>query len=137
MKRNPSGFTLIELMIVVVIVGVLASIALPAYQDSVRKSRRANAISLMLDMQLNEEKYRANNPTYANSLTAMGLTSAYVTDKVSASYYTITIAASTNTYSIAANAVGNQANDKQNGESCASISIDQSNTKLPATCWRK
>ena len=46
MKTNQKGFTLIELMIVVAIIGILASIALPAYQDSVNKSRVSEGLSL-------------------------------------------------------------------------------------------
>ena len=141
MKTKFGGFTLIELMIVVVIVGILAMIALPAYQDYVRKSRRAEAISLMLDLQLTEEKYRANNPSYASTLAAMGITSSYVSDQVDPAYYTFAIVAATNSYTITATPQGSQANDKQYGTPCGgsgvTLTIDQSNSKTPADCWRK
>ena len=61
MKSKISGFTLIELMIVVIIVGILTMIALPAYQDYARKSRRADVLTKLLDTQLHEEKWRAKN----------------------------------------------------------------------------
>lgn len=137
MKTRFSGFTLIELMIVVAIVGILAAIALPAYQDYVRKSRRAEAISLMLDLQLNEEKFRANNPNYASTLASMGISSTYVNGQVDPAYYTFGIVAATNTYTITATPQGRQASDKQYGAACSSLTINQSNTKTPADCWRK
>lgn len=138
MRRQTSGFTLIELMIVIVIVGVLVAIALPAYQDYVRKSRRAEAIALMLDLQLTQEKYRANNISYASSLSAMGVSASYVANQVNSSYYTVSTTSSTNnTYTITATAVGNQVKDKQYGTDCSTLTINQSNTKSPANCWRK
>lgn len=63
------GFTLIELMIVVVIVAVLAAIALPAFQSQVRKSRRAEAVSALSQVQQAQERFRANCPCYAHSIT--------------------------------------------------------------------
>lgn len=65
------GFTLIELMIVVAIVGIIAAIALPSYQDSVRKSRRADATTALLKIQQAQERWRANNTSYTTNLTAL------------------------------------------------------------------
>jgi type IV pilus assembly protein PilE len=138
MRRQTSGFTLIELMIVIIIVGILTTIALPAYQDYVRKSRRAEVIALMLDLQLTQEKFRANNISYASSLAAMGVTTAYVANQVDSSFYTVSTTSSTNnSYTITAVAAGNQTKDTQNGTQCITLRINQSNTKSPANCWRK
>lgn len=64
-SRRESGFTLIEVMIVVAIVGIIAAIALPSYQSSVRKSRRSDAHALLQAAQLAQEKFRLNNTSYA------------------------------------------------------------------------
>ena len=58
------GFTLIELMITVAVVAILAAIALPSYQEQVRKSRRSEAISTLGELQLRQERWRANHPGY-------------------------------------------------------------------------
>jgi len=58
------GFTLIELMIVVIVVAILASIAIPSYLEQSRKGRRADAVRAVGDFQLALERYRAENPTY-------------------------------------------------------------------------
>lgn len=72
MKRpRLAGFTLIELMIVVLIVAVLASIAVPAYTGSVRKSRRTEAKTALLDLAAREERYFATQNIYANTPAAL------------------------------------------------------------------
>jgi type IV pilus assembly protein PilE len=56
---------LIELMIVVAVVAVIALVAVPSYQDSVRKSRRADAMAGLSRLQQLQERYRGQNPAYA------------------------------------------------------------------------
>ena len=67
--RSARGFTLIELMIAVAIVAILASLALPAFQGALRKSRRAEAITALSAVQLAQERWRANKLAYSNQLT--------------------------------------------------------------------
>ncbi|GAB3747319.1 type IV pilin protein [Lysobacter olei] len=113
--KQASGFTLIELMVVVAIVGILAAIAVPAYTEQVRKSRRAEAVRFVGDMQLALERWRAENPSYANcSGTGCGSGTYPVAPTSTVSpFYTIAIAtATTSAYSITATPAGAQSGDR-------------------------
>ncbi len=69
--RRATGFTLIELMITVAIIAVIAAVALPAYNGSVRKSRRADAVSALTALQQSQERWRANNAAYTATMTSL------------------------------------------------------------------
>ncbi len=62
-----SGFTLIELMIAVMIIGILAAVAYPSYQDSINKSRRAEGKSALLKAAQVLERWYTDNNTYGNT----------------------------------------------------------------------
>jgi type IV pilus assembly protein PilE len=64
------GFTLIEIMIVVAIIGILAAIAVPIYQDYVRSSKITEATTVLSDARLKMEQFFQDNRTYENSCTA-------------------------------------------------------------------
>jgi len=68
---SSAGFTLIELVIVCAVIGVLALIAYPSFQDSVRKSRRADAVAGLTRLQQLQERVRAQEPSYADSVASM------------------------------------------------------------------
>lgn len=63
--KQQRGFTLMEVMVTVVIVGILAAIAFPSYQDSLRKSRRTDAKNALTQAVANMERYYNQNNTYA------------------------------------------------------------------------
>lgn len=70
------GFTLIELMIVVVIIGIIAAVAIPAYRGSIMKSNRSAAKAALLDLAGREEKYYSLANTYApdaNNANSLGV----------------------------------------------------------------
>lgn len=90
MNRSPSaGFTLIELMVVIVITAILASIAVPAYTNSVRKSRRTEAKTALLDLAAREERYFATQNIYSSSPAALAYGSGATPVSVG-TYYSIT-----------------------------------------------
>ena len=64
-RKRILGFTIIELMIVVMIVAILLAIAYPSYVQYVRKAKRGDAQQLLMNWSINQEIWRSNNTTYA------------------------------------------------------------------------
>lgn len=120
-KFKHKGMTLIELLIVVAIVGILASVALPSWNSQVQKARRADARNTLLLVQIEQEKYRADNGSYASSMSALGL-STY--NSTSRDYYNVSIVSSSATAFVASAAPNT--NGGQNGDSCGTFAINQS-----------
>lgn len=117
-RPAPRGFTLIEVMIAVAIVAIIAAVALPAYQDSVRKGRRADAMAGIAAIQQSQERWRGNNPAYSTSLTELGV--------VAPALYSLAVSAPNSDgtglargYIVTATGQGGQASD---GE-CARMSV--------------
>lgn len=133
MKRraDASGFTLIELVIVVAIVAILTAIAVPAYNDQVRKSRRADGKAVALQMVQALERWHTVKNTYAGYTGTMESPSGDANPhyEIEASDLTVT------TYTVTATPQGGQADDK-----CGTITVDQAGAKTPTggdldDCW--
>ena len=122
MKNNKNrGMTLPELLIMVTIVAILASIVLPSWNSLVKAARRADARNSLIFIQVEQERYRSSNGRYAPSMNALGYSSYNSTSR---NYYSISIVSSSDAAFIASatpNTNGGQDNDP-----CGTFAVDQS-----------
>ena len=111
MNKN-RGFTLIELMIVLVIVAIIVAIAWPSYQNQLRKGRRADAQTFMLDLANKEQQFLLDARSYATGGSALASLNTTVPPTV-AQYYAVTIdpGPTVPSFIITARALGVQAPD--------------------------
>ena len=125
-KASQRGFTLIEVMIVVVVIGILASIAMPAYTDYVKRGKAVEATSELASARVRMEQYFQDNRTYVGGpCPAAGKYFTYAC-VVTATTYTITAtnsAADMNGFGFTIN----EANGK--------TSTFDGTTPVPNTCW--
>lgn len=119
-RSAAGGFTLIEVMIALAIVAILTAVALPAYQSSITKSRRADAMAAISTVQQAQERWRGNNPAYSTDLGATAL------NITAPALYSLTVTAPNATagslsrgYIVTAVGQGRQALDSQ----CARMSV--------------
>ncbi len=134
-----AGFTLIELMITVAVMGVLAAIAYPSYMRYVARGNRSAAQSFMLEVTSRQERYLLDGRQYAPDLPTLGMT---VPDTVSPNYtVSITnVTAAPPGYVVQAAPIGGQANNDAN---CGTLTIDGTGAKAAsgpggvANCWNR
>lgn len=146
--KPQKAFTLVELLIVIAIIGILASIAIPSYQKSVSKSRRADAKGALLGFANAMERHFTENNTYEGAGGTSGtpedtgaprIYSAQSPVDGATAYYNLTInAADDTTFTLHAAPTGIQANDD-----CGTLTLahtgakDVSSANLTAAdCWR-
>lgn len=81
-QRKQRGFTLIEMMIVVVVVAILAAVALPSYNQQIMKTRRSLGTGELIKVHARQEQFFVNNKRYATDLTDLGYAGAsYAIDR--------------------------------------------------------
>ena len=130
---NNKGFSLIELMIVLAIIGVLGAIAYPSYDDYMKKSRRSDGKIGLQRMADRQERFYLQNNTYTTNTANVGGTA---TDE---NYYVLSIdSADVNGFALTATAVagGPQANDTTTSHGdCTVLQLTAAGAKTPAACW--
>lgn len=130
LKKLQQGFTLIELMIVVAVIGILASIALPSYTQYIIKSNRVAAQSQMMEIANREQQFLFADRAYADKATLISSGYAPPTE-VSAKYsYDVTVdnTATPPTYTITFTPTGSQASD-------GALTLNNTGAKSPAGKW--
>lgn len=138
--RRCSGFTLVELMIVVAIVGILSAVAYPAYTEQIRRGNRAEATAALLEAQQFMERYYGASNRYSTAADGNPAlpTRLQTLPTSGAARYTLSVAATVNSYTLTATPSGSMAADK-----CGSLTITNTGVKgrsatgpTIADCWR-
>ena len=127
------GFTLIELIIVIAIVALLVTVALPSYRDHVRKSRRAEAQAYLMSVAGRQSQFLVDTRGYAATLATINIP---MPASVTASY-DVTLAAAAGpppTFTLTA---APKAGTDQVYERCGTLTIDQTGAKTASlsSCW--
>jgi type IV pilus assembly protein PilE len=147
--RSARGFTLIELMIAVAIIGILVKLAYPAYTQSVKKSRRPSAKTALLDLAQREERFMSTNNAYSVTATpdlgySTGTTFPINVSSGSSAYYqlSVTVTAATATTAAYFKGTATRINAQTADAECGDYSIDSTGaqtianaTSTAAACW--
>lgn len=128
------GYSLIELLIVLVVVGLLATLAYPSYAAQVNKARRTDAMVALYEVQLAQERWRSSNSAYADDLASLGLSAS------AAGRYRLAISGSSaGGYRVTATAGWSDA-------ACTTLTLDvrggqvthgASGSASPRSCWNR
>ena len=136
------GWTLAELMICLALMGVLAALAIPSFQQQQRQARRQDGQASLIQIQLDQARWRSTHASHADTLTALGWTS----DQSAQGHYAIALTQATaEGYTVQAVGRGSQANDRACsplrlrwvGTASPVFSAGEHTDSDPAGCWKK
>lgn len=137
LRKTSAGFTLIEMMVAVAIIGILSTIALPAYQNYTRQGRRADGQAALLAVATAQERWRINHTTYTSTIGDLSVPA------VSESgLYDISIQSGATGTGYTAQAVAKSGTSQANDTGCTTLTLAINNTtgtttRGPAGCWKK
>lgn len=131
-KRFNYGFSLIELLITVAIVGILAGVAYPSYTDYVTRSNRSEAQRELMRFANLQEQVFVDTRAYATDMKGLGENTVKI--YTASTNYRIMVSAQTSTsFTLKAVAKKNQVNDT----GCTNLTINELGVKTPTACWEK
>ena len=131
-RKRSSGFTLIELTIVVAILGIIAAFAIPSYLAHVQSTRRTDATVLLTEAAGEQFRYYSEFNSYAGDLNVLGYTAA--TMPTEHGLYTVSVESADNvSFVLLATPVTGEA--QENDTDCPQFRIDSSGLKTPTDCW--
>jgi len=144
MRTTKQGFTLIEVMIVVVIVAILATIAVPSYQNQIQKTRRGDAKEVATRLAAAQERWFFSNNQYSLDLAPLGAPMGQSMD----GYYDVAVTAADQTRDFMIQVVPSAGSAQLRDSACQCFTIDQTGAKsafdkndcngldTTAECWR-
>ncbi|WP_019029376.1 type IV pilin protein [Colwellia piezophila] len=131
-QKKSYGFTLVELLITVAIIGILAGVAYPSYTDFVLRSNRSEAQRELIRFANLQEQVFVDSRSYATDMKGLGSSSVKIYT-ASTNYRIMVDAQTTTSFTLKAVAKNNQVNDT----GCKKLEINELGVKTPSACWEK